>query len=59
MTAGRFDVVIVGAGAAGLWTANSLVAAGARVLVVHAPHVEGYSSTRNQGWLHSGALYWL
>lgn len=57
MTAGRFDVVIIGAGAAGLWTAKRLVAAGARVLVVHAPHAEGYSSTRNQGWLHSGALY--
>jgi glycine/D-amino acid oxidase-like deaminating enzyme len=57
VTAGRFDVVIIGAGAAGLWTANLLVAAGARVLVVHAPHAEGYSSTRNQGWLHSGALY--
>ncbi len=57
MTAERFDVVIIGAGAAGLWTAKRLVAAGARVLVVHAPHVDGYSSTRNQGWLHSGALY--
>jgi len=53
----RFDVIIAGAGAAGLWTANRLVTAGARVLVVHAPHAEGYSSTRNQGWLHSGALY--
>jgi glycine/D-amino acid oxidase-like deaminating enzyme len=57
VTAGRFDVVVIGAGAAGLWTANRLAAAGARVLVVHAPHPEGYSSTRNQGWLHSGALY--
>ena len=57
MTAGRFDVVIVGAGAAGLWTALRLTEAGARVLVLHAPHRDGYSSTRNQGWLHSGALY--
>lgn len=57
MTAGRFDVVIVGAGAAGLWTALRLTEAGARVLVLHAPHAGGYSSTRNQGWLHSGALY--
>lgn len=57
MTARRFDVVIIGAGAAGLWTASRLAAAGARVLVVHAPRAEGYSSTRNQGWLHSGALY--
>ena len=36
---------------------DPLAAAGARVLVVHAPHAGGYSSTRNQGWLHSGALY--
>jgi glycine/D-amino acid oxidase-like deaminating enzyme len=57
VTAGRFDVVIVGAGAAGLWTARRLAGAGARVLVLHAPHRDGYSSTRNQGWLHSGALY--
>jgi glycine/D-amino acid oxidase-like deaminating enzyme len=57
MTAGRFDVVIMGAGAAGLWTAHRLTEAGARVLILHAPDREGYSSTRNQGWLHSGALY--
>jgi glycine/D-amino acid oxidase-like deaminating enzyme len=57
VTAGRFDIVIVGAGAAGLWTARRLTEAGARVLVLHAPHRDGYSSTRNQGWLHSGALY--
>lgn len=57
MTAGRFDVVILGAGAGGLWTALRLTEAGARVLVVHAPNRDGYSSTRNQGWLHSGALY--
>jgi glycine/D-amino acid oxidase-like deaminating enzyme len=57
VTATRFDVVIVGAGAAGLWTARRLTEDGARVLVLHAPHRDGYSSTRNQGWLHSGALY--
>jgi glycerol-3-phosphate dehydrogenase len=54
---GRFDVVIIGAGAAGLWTAVGLTTAGASVLLVHAPHPQGYSSTRNQNWLHSGALY--
>lgn len=53
----HFDVIILGAGATGLWTATDLIEAGARVLVVHAPHGEGYSSTRNQGWLHSGGLY--
>jgi glycerol-3-phosphate dehydrogenase len=57
VTTGRFDVIVVGAGAAGLWTAHRLTGAGARVLVLHAPHRDGYSSTRNQGWLHSGALY--
>jgi glycine/D-amino acid oxidase-like deaminating enzyme len=57
VTAGRFDVIVMGAGAAGLWTAHRLTGAGARVLVLHAPHRDGYSSTRNQGWLHSGALY--
>jgi glycine/D-amino acid oxidase-like deaminating enzyme len=54
---GRFDVVIMGAGVTGLWAAHDLIEAGARVLLVHAPHPQGYSSTRNQGWLHSGALY--
>lgn len=53
----RFDIVILGAGATGLWTAADLIDADARVLIVHAPHEEGYSSTRNQGWLHSGGLY--
>lgn len=57
MTTAKFDVVIMGAGAAGLWAALRLTQAGARVLVLHAPHHDGYSSTRNQGWLHSGALY--
>jgi glycine/D-amino acid oxidase-like deaminating enzyme len=57
VSAGRFDVIIVGAGAAGLWTARRLTGAGARVLILHAPNRDGYSSTRNQGWLHSGALY--
>jgi glycine/D-amino acid oxidase-like deaminating enzyme len=57
VTAGKFDVVIMGAGAAGLWAALRLTQAGVRVLVLHAPHKDGYSSTRNQGWLHSGALY--
>lgn len=54
---GRFDAIILGAGATGLWTASSLIQVGARVLVIHAPHEHGYSSTRNQGWLHSGGLY--
>jgi glycine/D-amino acid oxidase-like deaminating enzyme len=57
VTAGRFDVIVMGAGAAGLWIALRLTEAGARVLLLHAPHRDGYSSTRNQNWLHSGALY--
>lgn len=55
----HFDVAVIGAGAAGLWACLELTAAGVDVLLVSAPDSSGYASTRNQGWLHSGALFAL
>jgi glycerol-3-phosphate dehydrogenase len=51
------DVVILGGGCAGLWLANEVTNAGYSCIVVDERQLGAFSSTRNQGWLQSGALY--
>jgi glycine/D-amino acid oxidase-like deaminating enzyme len=50
-------IVIVGGGIAGLATAVRLSQAGFPVALLEASELGGAASTRNQGWLHSGALF--
>lgn len=54
---GEGRVVIVGGGIAGLSTATLLVQAGVPVTVLEASRLGAGASTRNQGWLHSGAWF--
>jgi glycine/D-amino acid oxidase-like deaminating enzyme len=49
--------VIVGGGISGLSAAVRLSQAGLAVTLLEASQLGGAASTRNQGWLHSGALY--
>lgn len=51
------DVVIIGSGCTGLFLAQEIAHRGLRCLVLHERPAAGFSSTRNQGWLQSGALY--
>lgn len=52
-----FDLAVVGGGCAGLAVAREAATRGLScVLIDHAP-LASFSSVRNQGWLHSGALY--
>src|SRR6056297_2433057 len=50
-------IVIVGGGIAGLATAVRVAQAGFPVTVLEASRIGGGASTRNQGWLHSGAWF--
>jgi glycine/D-amino acid oxidase-like deaminating enzyme len=50
-------IVIVGGGIAGLAAAARLASAGLAVTLFEASKLGSAASTRNQGWLHSGALY--
>lgn len=50
-------VVIVGGGIAGLAASVRLVQAGLPVTVFESSELGSAASTRNQGWLHSGALF--
>ena len=52
-------VVIVGGGIAGLSAAVRLAQAGLPVTLLEGSELGGAASTRNQGWLHTGALYAL
>jgi glycine/D-amino acid oxidase-like deaminating enzyme len=52
-----YPIVVVGAGITGLYVADKLSASGYRVAVVDQFPIAAYSSTRNQGWLQSGAYY--
>jgi glycine/D-amino acid oxidase-like deaminating enzyme len=52
-------IVIVGGGIAGLASAARLAQAGLPVTVLEASQLGGAASTRNQGWLHSGACFVL
>jgi glycerol-3-phosphate dehydrogenase len=49
--------VIVGGGISGLSAAVRLSQAGLAVTLLEASQLGGAASTRNQGWLHSGAFY--
>lgn len=51
-----FDVAIFGLGCAGAALADAATRAGLRC-VVFDDRAQKYASVRNQGWLHSGALY--
>ncbi|MFD9978180.1 NAD(P)/FAD-dependent oxidoreductase [Streptomyces sp. NPDC059017] len=51
------DVVIVGSGCTGIFLAQEIAQHGLRCLVLHERPAAKFSSTRNQGWLQSGALY--
>lgn len=51
------DVAIIGGGCAGLFTALKLRHEGLSCLVYDSKPFSGFSSTRNQGWLQSGAFY--
>ncbi|MGE5194620.1 MAG: NAD(P)/FAD-dependent oxidoreductase [Deltaproteobacteria bacterium] len=50
-------IVVVGGGIAGLAAAVRLAQAGLPVTLLEASELGGAASTRNQGWLRSGALY--
>lgn len=50
-------IVIVGGGIAGLASAARLAQAGLPVTLLEATHLGFEASTRNQGWLHSGAWF--
>src|SRR5262245_6235550 len=50
-------VVIVGGGIAGLAAAVRLAQAGLAVTLLESSRLGGAASTRNQGWLRSGALF--
>lgn len=51
------DVAVLGGGVNGLMTGLELVKLGVDVVVLSERSVAAYSSTRNQGWLQSGALW--
>lgn len=54
----RSDVVVVGSGVAGLWSAKELVDQGASVHVVEkADTIAAGATTRNEGWLHAGTYH--
>lgn len=58
----KVETIILGGGCAGLWLAYELSARGLSCVVIDGEHgpgdgFAGYASTRNQGWLQSGALY--
>lgn len=54
----KFDIVISGAGVAGLWQAYKLSALGYSVAILEkARCLAGFASTRNEGWLHCGTYH--
>jgi len=57
MTARQHGIAIIGGGSAGWWLAYALVRRGIRCTVIDTHPFAAYASTRNQGWLHSGAFY--
>jgi glycerol-3-phosphate dehydrogenase len=55
----KTDIVIVGAGIAGLWMLNTLTKQGYDVLLLEAATVGGQQSVRSQGIIHGGMKYAL
>ncbi|MDD7971967.1 NAD(P)/FAD-dependent oxidoreductase [Roseinatronobacter alkalisoli] len=54
----NYDVIVVGAGAAGLMTAQRLSQIGLSVVVIEQkPRLASGPSTRNEGWLHRGTYH--
>lgn len=54
------DVIVIGAGFAGLMAADRLSRMGYSVLIVdHAPKALAGTSSRNEGWLHAGTYHAL
>jgi glycerol-3-phosphate dehydrogenase len=53
----RFDVVVVGGGAVGLWAALDLATRGVKTLLLERRIVAGETSNKYHGLLHSGARY--
>jgi glycine/D-amino acid oxidase-like deaminating enzyme len=53
----QMDVSIIGGGCAGWFAADELTRRGIRSVVIDTEPPAAFASTRNQGWLQSGALY--
>jgi glycerol-3-phosphate dehydrogenase len=53
----EFDVVVIGGGVSGLWTALDLVLRGLRVVLLERGVIGGGTSGKFHGLLHSGARY--
>lgn len=54
----RYDIIISGAGVAGLWLAQKLTKLGYSVLVLEkSDSLARYASTRNEGWLQGGTYH--
>jgi glycine/D-amino acid oxidase-like deaminating enzyme len=51
------ELCIVGGGCAAIWIGYYAAQLGLQVVIVAENPAAGFGSTRNQGWLHSGALY--
>jgi glycerol-3-phosphate dehydrogenase len=52
-----FDIIALGAGVAGIAVARAARKAGCTCVLIDVQPFKGFASVRNQGWLHSGALY--
>jgi glycine/D-amino acid oxidase-like deaminating enzyme len=53
----EYDIIVLGAGSAGIALADAASRLGLKCVVFECNPAYGYASVRNQGWLHSGALY--
>jgi len=59
MTILSSDVIILGGGCGGLWLLYELAQRGISATLVADGGLGGYAATRNQSWLHSGAVFAL
>jgi glycine/D-amino acid oxidase-like deaminating enzyme len=53
----KAQVIVLGGGCGGLWLVYELEKRGYCSILIDNKEVGAYASTRNQSWLHSGALY--